>query len=363
MGRPLGLLAELTYRCPLHCPYCSNPVADLAAAELALHEWFRVLDEARQLGVLQLHLTGGEPLARSDLTPLVARARDLGFYINQVTSGVGLDERRGAELAQAGLDHVQLSIQDADRAAADEVAGARVWDRKMAAARVVIALELPLTINVVLHRGNIGRIGPLVDLAVALGADRLELAHTQYYGWALLNRSALLPTPEQVVAAEQAVAQARAAHGDTLEILYVVADYYEPYPKPCMHGWGRRHIVITPDGRALPCPAAGQIVGLDIDNVRERSLGAIWRHSAAFTRFRGSEWMPEPCRSCPRKEVDFGGCRCQAFQLTGDAARADPVCQLSPDHHLVGEFVDAAGPQQPLRPRVNPRHHGPPTQQ
>ncbi len=356
MDRPLGLLAELTYRCPLHCPYCSNPVAVPEVAELALTEWFRVLEEARQIGVLQLHLTGGEPLARPDLTPLVGRARDLGFYVNLVTSGVGFDQRRVAELKQAGLDHVQLSIQDADRAAADKVAGARVWSHKIAAARMITALDLPLTINVVLHRGNIGRITALVDLAAALGADRLELAQTQYYGWALLNRSALLPTRDQVVAAEQAVAQARATHGDTLEILYVVADYYEPYPKPCMHGWGRRHIVIAPDGRVLPCPAAGQIAGLDIDNVRERSLDEIWRDSTAFTRFRGLEWMPEPCRSCPRKEVDFGGCRCQAFQLTGDAARTDPVCQLSPDHHLVGAIVDASAPPQPLRPRVNPAH-------
>ncbi|HKR48997.1 MAG TPA: pyrroloquinoline quinone biosynthesis protein PqqE [Pseudonocardiaceae bacterium] len=354
MDRPLGLLAELTYRCPLHCPYCSNPVAVPQAAELALPDWLRVLDEARQLGVLQLHLTGGEPLARPDLTQLVTRARNLGFYVNLVTSGVGLDERRAAELAQAGLDHVQLSIQDTDRAAADKITGARVWGHKMAAARAITSLELPLTINVVLHRGNIGRIESLVDLAIALGADRLELAHTQYYGWALRNRSALLPTREQVVAAEHVVAQARTAHRDTLEILYVVADYYEPYPKPCMHGWGRRHIVITPDGRVLPCLAAGQIAGLDIDNVRERALAAIWHHSAAFIRFRGSEWMPEPCRSCSRKEVDFGGCRCQAFQLTGDATRADPVCRLSPDHHLVRTVIDAAGPSQPLRPRVNP---------
>ena len=356
MDRPLGLLAELTYKCPLHCPYCSNPVAVPEAAELALHEWCRVLDEARQLGVLQVHLTGGEPLARPDLTPLVARARDLGFYVNLVTSGVGLDERRASELAQAGLDHVQLSMQDADRMAADEVAGARVFGHKMAAARAVTALKLPLTINVVLHRGNIGRIGPITDLAAALGADRLELAHTQYYGWGLLNRSALLPTRDQVFAAEQAVAQARAVYGDTLEILYVVADYHDPYPKPCTHGWGRRHIVVAPDGRVLPCPAAAQIVGLSIDNVRERSLSAIWRHSPAFTRFRGYEWMSEPCRSCPRKEIDFGGCRCQAFQLTGDAARADPVCQLSPDHHLLDAALQAAGPpHQPLRPRVNPR--------
>jgi PqqA peptide cyclase len=356
VDRPLGLLAELTYKCPLHCPYCSNPVAVPEAAELALHEWCRVLDEARQLGVLQVHLTGGEPLARPDLTPLVTRARDLGFYVNLVTSGVGLDELRASELAHAGLDHVQLSMQDADRMAADEVAGARVFGRKVAAARAVTALELPLTINVVLHRGNIGRIGPIVDLAAALGADRLELAHTQYYGWGLLNRSALLPTRDQVLAAEQALAQARAIYGDTLEILYVLADYYEPYPKPCMHGWGRRHIILAPDGRVLPCPAAAQIVGLGIDNVREYSLSAIWHHSPAFTRFRGDEWMPEPCRSCPRKESDFGGCRCQAFQLTGDAARADPVCQLSPDHHLIEAARQVAGPpHQPWRPRVNPR--------
>ncbi|MGH3823474.1 MAG: pyrroloquinoline quinone biosynthesis protein PqqE [Pseudonocardiaceae bacterium] len=354
MDRPLGLLAELTYRCPLHCPYCSNPVAVPDAPELTLPEWLRVLAQARQLGVLQLHLTGGEPLTRPDLVPLVARARELGFYLNLVTSGVGLTARRASELARAGLDHVQLSLQDADRAAADEVAGARVVDRKMAAARAVTALGLPLTINVVLHRGNIGRIAPIADLAAALGADRLELAHTQYYGWGLLNRSALLPTRAQVLAAEQAVTRARALHRDTLEISYVVADYHEPYPKPCMHGWGRRHIVIAPDGRALPCPAAAQIAGLGIDNVRERPLGEIWHHSPAFTRFRGTEWMPEPCRSCPRKEIDFGGCRCQAFALTGDAAQTDPVCQLSPDHHVIDAALSSAGPRQPLRPRSNP---------
>ncbi len=355
MDRPLGLLAELTYKCPLHCPYCSNPTVVPPAAELTLPEWCRVLDDARQLGVLQLHLTGGEPLARSDLTPLVRRAHELGFYVNLVTSGVGLDERRAGELAQAGLDHVQLSLQDADRTAADEVAGARVFHHKIAAARAITALDLPLTVNVVLHRGNIARIGPIADLAVALHADRLELAHTQYYGWGLVNRSALLTTRDQAVAAERAVAHARATYRDTIEILYVVADYYESYPKPCMHGWGRRHIVIAPDGRALPCPAAAQIVGLDVDNVRERPLSEIWHHSPAFTRFRGYEWMPEPCRSCPRKEIDFGGCRCQAFQLTGDAARPDPVCHLSPDHDLIDSALQAGGLRhQPLRRRVNP---------
>jgi pyrroloquinoline quinone biosynthesis protein E len=355
VDRPLGLLAELTYRCPLHCPYCSNPVAVPDTTELTLPEWLRVLTEARGLGVLQLHLSGGEPLARSDLVPLVARGRELGFYVSLVTSGVGLDERRAGELALAGLDHVQLSMQDADRAAAEEVAGARVFDRKLAAARAVAMSQLPLTINVVLHRGNIGRIGAIVDLAAALGADRLELAHTQYYGWGLLNRLALLPTRDQMFTAEQAVAHARAVHRGSMEILYIVADYHEPYPKPCMHGWGRRHIVIAPDGRALPCPAAAQIVELGFDNVRERPLSEIWHHSPAFTRFRGDEWMPEPCRSCPRKEVDFGGCRCQAFQLTGDAARTDPVCRLSPDHHLVESALHSAEPaNQPLHPRSNP---------
>ncbi len=353
MDRPLGLLAELTYRCPLHCPYCSNPVTVPDTAELALPEWLRVLEQARQLGVLQLHLSGGEPLIRPDLAALVTRARELGFYVNLVTSGVGLDESRARELADAGIDHVQLSLQDADRAAGDNTAGARVFDRKMTAAAVITALGLPLTINVVLHRTNIGHIAAIADLAAALAADRIELAHTQYYGWALLNRSALLPTPEQVVAAEQAVARARALHGATMEIVYVVADYYEPYPKPCMHGWGRRHIIIAPDGRALPCPAAAQIAGLGIDNVTERSLGEIWYFSPSFTRFRGDEWMSEPCRSCPRKAIDFGGCRCQAFALTGDAARADPVCQLSPDHHLIDSAVSSATPRF-LRFRSNP---------
>jgi pyrroloquinoline quinone biosynthesis protein E len=356
----LGLLAELTYRCPLHCPYCSNPVAVPDTAELALSEWFRVLEQARHLGVLQLHLSGGEPLARPDLTPLVARARELGFYVSLVTSGVGLDEPRASELAHAGLDHVQLSLQDADRAAADETAGARVFDRKMAAAAAITMLGLALTINVVLHRANISRIGAIADLAAALRADRLELAHTQYYGWALLNRSALLPTRDQVAAADQAVAQARAVHRDTLEILYVIADYYEPYPKPCMHGWARRHIIIAPDGRALPCPAATQIVGLNFDNVRERSLSEIWHLSDAFTRFRGEEWMSPPCRGCLRRSIDFGGCRCQAYALTGDAARADPVCRLSPDHHLLDHLIDTAlnsagPPKQGPRPRSNPR--------
>lgn len=355
MDRPLGLLAELTYRCPLHCPYCSNPVAVPGSAEMALPEWLRVLEQARHLGVLQLHLSGGEPLARPDLTPLVEYARMLGFYVNLVTSGVGLDALRAGELARAGLDHVQLSFQDADRSAADQMAGARVFDRKKAAAAAITALGLPLTINVVLHRANIARIEAIADLAATLGADRLELAHTQYYGWALLNRSALLPTRKQVLAAEQAVAQARVVHGDTLEIVYVVADYYEPYPKPCMHGWGRRHIIIAPDGRALPCPAAAQIVGLGIDNVRDRSLAEIWHHSAAFTRFRGEEWMSEPCRGCPRRTIDFGGCRCQAFALTGDAAREDPVCQFSPDRHLVEAALRDAGlGHSPLRLRSNP---------
>jgi pyrroloquinoline quinone biosynthesis protein E len=355
VDRPLGLLAELTYRCPLHCPYCSNPVAPAGAEELTLPEWAAVLAQARRLGVLQLHLTGGEPLARPDLVRIVAQARELGFYVNLVTSGVGLDQPRARELARAGVDHVQLSVQDADRVAANELAGARVFDHKLAAAHAVTAVQLPLTLNVVLHRRNIERVPAIVELALTVGADRLELAHTQYYGWALLNRAALLPTRDQVIAAEQAVSQARAVYGTTLEIVYVVADYYEDYPKACMHGWGRRHIVITPDGRVLPCPAAAQITGLEFDNVRARPLAEIWQSSSAFTRFRGEEWLPHPCRGCPRRDIDFGGCRCQAFQLTGNAARTDPVCRLSPDRYLIDAALAAAnGPPLPLRPRVNP---------
>ncbi len=345
---PFGLLAELTYRCPLRCPYCSNPV-DMAGAELDTGAWMRVFDEARDIGVLQLHLSGGEPLARRDLTALVEHARRLGLYTNLVTSGIGLHAERLAQLQAAGLDHVQLSIQDSRAAEADAIAGIKAHERKKAIAKLVTDAGLPFSINVVLHRHNVTRVAEIARLAVDLGAERLELAHTQYYGWGLLNRAALLPDREQVALADAAAAEFIAAHGD-VEIVYVRPDYYDGVPKPCMNGWGTRQLVVNPIGGVMPCPAASVIPDLDCPSVLDDSLFDIWYHSAAFNRFRGTEWMRDPCRSCPRKEIDFGGCRCQAFQLTGDAAATDPACALSPRHEVVTSLV-GAGVTVPLTQR------------
>jgi PqqA peptide cyclase len=336
---PFGLLAELTHRCPLRCGYCSNPV-DLVgrADELGAGAWCEVFDQARALGVLQVHLSGGEPLARKDLPELVAHVAGLGCYVNLVTSGLGLTPARLADLP--GVDHVQLSVQDAGEAGANLIAGVKAFEPKLRAAEAVRAAGLPLTVNVVLHRLNLDHVGELVALAERMGADRLELANTQYYGWALRNRAALLPTREQLARAGEVVAAARARSG--MEIVYVVADYHEAHPKPCMHGWGARQLTVAPNGDVLPCPAAGVIDGLGVENVRDRSLADIWRSSPAFTAFRGFDWMREPCRSCARREVDFGGCRCQAFQLTGDAAATDPVCALSPHRGLVDAILAGA---------------------
>ncbi|NUT33288.1 MAG: pyrroloquinoline quinone biosynthesis protein PqqE [Hamadaea sp.] len=351
---PFGLLAELTYRCPLRCAYCSNPV-ELSGpgSELSTDAWRGVLDQARDLGVLQVHLSGGEPLARRDLAAQVAHARGLGLYTNLVTSGLGLSAARLTALAEAGLDHVQLSIQDADAAAANAMAGIAAHERKQASAALVREHGLPLSINVVLHRHNVDRLRQIARYAVGLGADRVELAHTQFYGWGLLNRAALLPTADQVSRAQADADAIHAEFGDAVEIVYVRPDYHDGVPKPCMNGWGSRQLVVTPTGDVWPCPAA-QILGLPAASVATGSLHDIWYASAAFTRFRGTGWLGEPCRSCPRREVDFGGCRCQAYQLTGNAHATDPVCALSPDHHRVAELVaaTAATPSIPLIPRV-----------
>ncbi len=340
MDRPFGMLAELTYACPLHCPYCSNPLnlADYRD-ELSTQEWQRVLAEARALGVLQLHLSGGEPLQRRDLVELVSSARKLGLYTNLITSSVGLSRRRAEELKAAGLDHVQISIQADEQSLSDRIAGTPSYEIKVSAARMVKELDWPLTLNVVIHRHNIDRIGRILDLAEELGADRIELANTQYYGWAWRNRAALLPSRGQLDRAEATVRAARKK--GKMEIIYVIPDYYSKYPKPCMGGWGKNQLTVTPSGSVLPCPAA-HTLNLPRATVREHPLAWIWDESPLFRRFRGTEWMPEPCRSCDRREVDFGGCRCQAFQLTGDAARTDPVCHLSPDHEIVAEVVRAA---------------------
>ncbi|MFC3574503.1 pyrroloquinoline quinone biosynthesis protein PqqE [Streptomyces yaanensis] len=342
MDRPFGLLAELTHACPLHCPYCSNPLG-LAhvRTELTTREWRRVLTEATELGVLQLHLSGGEPLLRRDLVEIVRGADALGLYTNLITSAVGLSPRRAEQLRAAGLDHVQISIQADEPGLSDRIAGTPSFGRKTAAARLVKELGWPLTLNVVLHRHNIDRVDRVLALAEELAADRIELANTQYYGWAWHNRAGLLPSRAQLERAEPVVRAARERLKGRMEVIYVIPDYHSRYPKPCMGGWGRQQLTVVPGGDVLPCPPA-HALPLPRASVREHSLAWIWEHSPLFRRFRGTDWMPEPCRSCERRELDFGGCRCQAFQLTGDAARTDPVCHLSPDHGIVAAAVRAA---------------------
>ena len=345
---PLALLAELTHRCPLRCPYCSNPLElERAGAELDQASWQRVLSEAAALGVLQVHFSGGEPLVRRDLAALVRHAGSVGLYSNLITSGVLLDRARLAELVEAGLEHVQLSFQDAESAGADRVAGlAGAHDKKLAVAALVREAGLPLTVNAVMHRQNLERLPEMIDLALRLGAGRLEVAHVQYYGWALANRRALLPTEAQLERATAIVAEARLRLKGVLTIDYVVPDYYARRPKACMGGWGRQFLNISPAGKVLPCHAAESLPGFEFPSVRSASLAEIWYRSDAFSRFRGTDWMPEPCHSCDRREIDWGGCRCQAFALTGDAARTDPACALAPDRALLDRLreADAAAP-------------------
>jgi pyrroloquinoline quinone biosynthesis protein E len=341
---PLGLLAELTHRCPLACPYCSNPLQlARASEELDTAAWQRVFSEAAALGVLQLHLSGGEPAARRDLTELVAHAAHCGLYTNLITSGVALDEPRWRALAEAGLDHVQLSFQDALAEESDRIAGMRgAFARKLAFAAQVTAAGVPLTVNVVVHRQNLDRLERMIGLALSLGAGRLEIAHAQYYGWALQNRAALLPTRAQIEAAAALVDRARDQHLGVLAIDYVVPDYFAERPKACMGGWGRRFIVVTPAGTILPCHAAETVSGFELPSARASSLAEAWFRSPAFQRFRGTGWMAEPCRSCARREIDWGGCRCQALALTGDAAAADPACALSPHRAVLNSAHEEA---------------------
>jgi PqqA peptide cyclase len=339
--RPYALLAELTYRCPLHCPYCSNPVRSPENVELDTEQWERVIREAATLGVLQIGFSGGEPLQRKDLEALVRIARENGLYMNLITSGLGLTESRAKQLAESGLDNIQLSFQAAEAEVADRIAGVRnAHDRKLRAVEIIRMRGIALSLNVVLHRFNIDRLGQIIDFAEQLGATRLELANTQYYGWAYRNRSILIPTRSQVDAATQVALAARRRLKGVMEVLYVLPDYFTGRPKPCMNGWGQTYITVNPSGFVLPCPTAWEIPGLAFDNVRERSLAWIWNASESFNRFRGTEWMPEPCQSCPRKEVDFGGCRCQAALLMGDPAKTDPACEYSPHHRLVREAVE-----------------------
>src|SRR3989440_1371016 len=358
--RPCALLAEITYRCPLHCPYCSNPIAVACAdavesavpsgdtaepnalrtahttAELSTDEWKRVIREAADLGILQIGFSGGEPLARRDLPDLIRAAREANLYSNLITSGIGLDDDRLCALRDAGLDSIQLSFQSDNTNLADEIAGTRAHQHKLDVAAKIRAANIPLSLNFVIHRRNIDRLPQMIELAESLHAERVELANVQFYGWAFLNRAALLPTREQVVRAREIATAAKARLAGKIDIFYVLPDYYENRPKPCLKGWGQRHLTFNSIRVVVPCPTASSAIpDLRFENVRARDLDWIWRESESFNRFRGTEWMPEPCQSCPQREIDFGGCRCQAALLTGNAANTDPVCTLSPNRELV----------------------------
>ena len=341
--KPLWLLAELTYKCPLQCPYCSNPVDFVNYKdELDTEDWLRVFREARAMGATQLGLSGGEPLVRRDLEVLISEARKLGFYTNLITSGVGMDEQRVKDFKDAGLDHIQVSFQASSEELNNFIAGTDAFEHKLEMARVVKKYGYPMVLCFVLHRENEAQVEQILELSTALEADYVELATTQYYGWAYLNRDRLMPTRAQIERAEKIAHAYQERMKGKMKIYYVVPDYYEQRPKACMNGWGSIFLTITPNGTALPCHAAGQLPGLTFPNVREHNIEWIWHESPDFNKFRGFEWMKEPCKSCPERFKDFGGCRCQAYMLTGDATNADPVCSLSPHHDAVIEAIERA---------------------
>ena len=354
-SKPLWLLAELTFRCPLQCPYCSNPV-DIAkySEELSTEEWIRVLKEARKMGATQLGLSGGEPLVRQDLEEIIAEARQLGYYSNLITSGVGMDEKRVAAFKKAGLDHIQISFQASNEELNNYLGGTQSFQHKVDMAKVVKKYEYPMVLNIVIHRQNIDQMKEILDMTVALKADYVELASTQYYGWSKVNAEQLLPTREQLKRAETIAHEYQERMKNDMRIIYVVPDYYEERPKACMNGWGSVFLTIAPDGSALPCHAAAQLPGLSFPNVKDTSISEIWENSDAFNKFRGFEWMQEPCRSCDEKEKDFGGCRCQAYMMTGDATQADPVCSKSPHHQSLVDEVESytASPEVSEKPLV-----------
>ena len=339
-GKPLWLLAELTYKCPLQCPYCSNPLEiSKYNDELTTDDWFRVLRESRALGAMQLGLSGGEPLVRKDLEEIIEEAHKLGYYSNLITSGVGMDAERVARFKSAGLDHIQISFQASDQELNDFLGGTNSFTHKLEMARAIKAQGYPMVLNIVLHQQNIDQLDDIIKMSIELKADFLELASTQYYGWSKLNVEHLLPTRDQVIKAESIAKQYQVEMKGKMKILYVVPDYYEKRPKACMNGWGSIFLTIAPDGRALPCHAAATLPNIEFPNVRENTIQSIWEESQAFNKFRGFDWMEAPCRSCPEKEKDYGGCRCQAYMMTGNAAASDPVCDKSSHHKTLQEEV------------------------
>jgi PqqA peptide cyclase len=347
---PLWVNAEITFKCPLHCVYCYNPVDYTRfGPELTTDEWLRVLRQARELGAVQLGISGGEPLMRDDVEAIIAEARHLGYYTNLLTSGIGLTEKRIADFKQGGLDQIQLSFQDSTRELNDFLSSTRTFELKSKVAKLIKQYEYPMVLNVVLHRLNIDHIQAILEMAEAMGAEHVELANTQYYAWALVNRDQLLPSAEQLRRAEEITNQFRARVGNKMKLYFVVPDYYASRPKACMNGWGSVFLNIAADGLALPCHEARMLPGLTFPNVREHDVRWIWHESPGFNAYRGDDWMQEPCRSCPEKTKDFGGCRCQAYLLTGDATNTDPVCDLSPKHHLITDVIEKAqNPAQPV---------------
>lgn len=346
LPNPLALIAEITHRCPLHCVYCSNPM-QLAPtdAELSTDQWNNIFDQCGKLGMLHAHFTGGEPLARTDLAELISSARAAGLYTNLITSGIGLDDQRLKSLVDAGLDHIQISFQDSREEGANWIAGAKAHSHKIELSRAVRKHKIAFTVNLVVHRQNLDHLDEMIAFIEELAPDRIEIAHTQYYGWALANRTALVPTPAQLERAVAVVSDAEKRFAGRIRIDSVVPDYYAKFPKACMGGWGRKLILINPSGKVLPCHAAEVLPGLSFENVREKPLHWIWHESASFRRFRGEDWMAEPCRSCERRTEDFGGCRCQAFLLTGDSTATDPVCSLATARNVVESAIRAAGSQ------------------
>jgi len=343
ISNPLALIAEVTHRCPLHCVYCSNPLqlAD-TESELSTAEWANVFTQSGKLGMLHAHFTGGEPLARTDLTELITAARAAGLYTNLITSGIGLNEIRLKKLVDAGLDHIQISFQDSRKEAANWIAGAKAHAHKIELSHEIRKHKIAFTVNLVVHRQNLDHLEEMIAFIEKLSPERVEIAHTQYYGWALANRAALMPTREQLEKAVAIITEAEKRLAGRMRIDSVVPDYYAKYPKACMGGWGRRLMLINPSGKVLPCHAAEVLPGMSFENVREETLEWIWRESSSFQKFRGEDWMPEPCRSCERRAEDFGGCRCQALLLTGDAMVTDPACSLAPAHEIVASAVREA---------------------
>ncbi|MDR2876416.1 MAG: pyrroloquinoline quinone biosynthesis protein PqqE [Methylobacillus sp.] len=353
--QPLWLLAEITYRCPLHCAFCYNPTDydTHTQNELDTGQWLQVLRDARKMGALQLGISGGEPLLRDDIEEIVVEARKLGYYSNLITSGVGLTEKRIRAFKEGGLDHIQLSMHDITEEINNFITDTRTFELKQKVAAMIKDHGYPMVLNVVIHRYNIGHIGEILEMAEALGADFVELANTQYYGWSLINRSQLMPTREQLEYAEKVTNEFRAKVGNRMKIFFVVPDYFSERPKKCMNGWGEVFMIVTANGDVLPCHSARMLPGITFPNVREHGLEWAWKESPAFNRYRGDAWMKEPCRACPDKEKDLGGCRCQAFLLSGDAENADPVCSLSPHHHLIEEALqDAQNPQLQTQPII-----------